>query len=63
MASPLGSASPAYLRRALDALEAVLPRVRRVVLDGLDHGATGNRDERGHPEAVATHVRAFLGLD
>jgi pimeloyl-ACP methyl ester carboxylesterase len=57
-----GSASPAYLRRVLDALATVLPHARRVQLAGLDHGAAGNRDQRGHPEVVAAELRPFLGL-
>jgi pimeloyl-ACP methyl ester carboxylesterase len=57
-----GSASPAYLQRALDALEPVLPHARRVELAGLDHSAAGNRDQRGHPEIVAAALRPFLEL-
>ena len=57
-----GSASPAYLGRALDALETVLPHARRVELARLDHSAAGNRDQRGHPEIVAAELRPFLGL-
>jgi pimeloyl-ACP methyl ester carboxylesterase len=55
-----GSRSPAYLPTALDALEAVLPDARRVVLDGLDHGGTENADRRGQPELVAARLREFL---
>jgi pimeloyl-ACP methyl ester carboxylesterase len=58
-----GSASRPYLRGALDDLEKVLPHARRVVLAGLDHGAAGNRDQRGHPDAVAIELRPFSGID
>ncbi len=55
-----GGKSAAYLKRALDMLEGVLPRARRVELPGLDHGATGNADRRGRPEVVARELRAFF---
>ncbi|MEV0232740.1 alpha/beta hydrolase [Nonomuraea sp. NPDC050786] len=55
-----GTRSPAHLRSALSALERVLPHVRRVALKGLDHSATCNTAHRGHPERVATAIRAFL---
>jgi hypothetical protein len=58
-----GSASPAYLRRALDSLAVVIPGARRVELPGLDHGAASNRDERGTPDAVAAELRPFFELD
>jgi hypothetical protein len=54
------SRSPAYLQRSLDSLERVLPRVERVVLDGLDHAASWNSDRGGDPEAVARVLRAFF---
>jgi pimeloyl-ACP methyl ester carboxylesterase len=56
-----GSKSPAYLTRALDALEKVLPDVTRVEFPGLGHEASGNRDRRGHPERVARELRRFFG--
>ncbi|MFC0860781.1 alpha/beta fold hydrolase [Sphaerimonospora cavernae] len=55
-----GDRSPAYLKTALNALERVLPRVERVELPGLGHGATGNRNRGGRPELVAQVLRAFL---
>jgi pimeloyl-ACP methyl ester carboxylesterase len=55
-----GSRSPAFLRRALDDLERVVPSARRVDLDGLDHAASWNSDQRGHPEAVAHELRRFF---
>jgi pimeloyl-ACP methyl ester carboxylesterase len=56
-----GSKSPAYLTRAVDALEEVLPDVKRVEFPGLGHEATGNADRRGHPERVAQELRRFFG--
>jgi pimeloyl-ACP methyl ester carboxylesterase len=55
-----GSKSPAYLKRALDALEAVLPDATRHELPGLDHGASGNAKQRGRPDVVAAELRRFL---
>jgi pimeloyl-ACP methyl ester carboxylesterase len=56
-----GSKSPAYLRAALDALEKVVPRARRVELAGVGHEASGNSDRRGKPERVAQELRRFFG--
>ena len=56
-----GSKSPAYLTRALDALEKVLPDVERVEFPGLGHEASGNADRRGRPERVAQELRRFFG--
>jgi len=55
-----GSKSPAYLRGAVDALEAVFPSARRVTLSGLDHGASGNANRGGKPERVAEELRRFF---
>jgi pimeloyl-ACP methyl ester carboxylesterase len=56
-----GSKSPAYLTRAVDALEKVVPHVTRVEFPGLGHDASGNADRRGHPERVARELRRFFG--
>jgi pimeloyl-ACP methyl ester carboxylesterase len=56
-----GSKSPAYLTRAVDALEKVLPHVTRVEFPGLGHEASGNTDRRGQPERVAQELRRFFG--
>jgi pimeloyl-ACP methyl ester carboxylesterase len=56
-----GSKSPAYLTRAVDALEKVLPHVARVEFPGLGHEASGNTDRRGQPERVAQELRRFFG--
>lgn len=55
------SRSPAYLRAALDALARALPDAARTELAGLDHGATGNANRRGHPAVVARELREFFG--
>ncbi|GAA2874750.1 alpha/beta fold hydrolase [Nonomuraea rubra] len=55
-----GTRSQGYLRSALAELERVMPRARRVVMDGLDHGATQNTSQRGRPERVAEEIRRFL---
>ena len=56
-----GDQSPRYLQQATEALAARLPQAERVVLPGLGHGATGNRDRGGRPDLVAPHLRTFLG--
>lgn len=55
-----GSASPAYLKAALDALEKVLPHATRIEFPGLGHGASGNHDRGGQPERVAQELRRFF---
>lgn len=55
-----GSKSPAYLKKALDALEQTLPQTRRIEFPGLDHGASGNSDRGGQPERVAQELRRFF---
>ena len=55
-----GSKSPAFLKRAIADLARVLPRAKRVELEGLDHAASWNSDRRGHPEAVARELRRFF---
>jgi pimeloyl-ACP methyl ester carboxylesterase len=58
-----GSKSPAYLKAALDALEKVLPHVKRIEFPGLDHGGssdTSNTNRGGNPELVAQELRRFF---
>jgi pimeloyl-ACP methyl ester carboxylesterase len=55
-----GSKSPAYLRTAVDALAQALPGARRVVFAGLNHSATGPREQGGKPELVAQTLRSFF---
>ncbi|GIE99068.1 alpha/beta fold hydrolase [Paractinoplanes rishiriensis] len=53
-----GARSASYLKRVLTGLEAVVPRVRRVTLDGVGHLAA---DNHGKPGLVAAELRKFLG--
>jgi pimeloyl-ACP methyl ester carboxylesterase len=55
-----GTRSRDHLRTALVELERAMPRARRVVMEGLDHGATQNAAQRGRPERVAEEIRRFL---
>src|SRR5207244_824845 len=58
-----GSRSPAYLKAALDALEKVLPHVKRIEFPGLGHGGssdTSNTNRGGQPELVAQELRRFF---
>lgn len=55
-----GGKSPAYLKAALDALEKVLPHVKRIEFAGLDHAASWNTDRGGRPEPVAQELRRFF---
>jgi hypothetical protein len=52
-----GSEPLSYLRLALDELEAVLPRRRRVELHGLDHQGPDNSEQ---PARVAAELRKFF---
>jgi pimeloyl-ACP methyl ester carboxylesterase len=52
-----GSKSQQFLRLALDSLSIVLPHVRRVELEGLDHLGP---DNSGKPERVASELRRFF---
>jgi pimeloyl-ACP methyl ester carboxylesterase len=52
-----GDRSPAYLKGALDELEKVVPRCRRIELAGCDHTAA---DDRGRPELVAPVLARFF---
>jgi pimeloyl-ACP methyl ester carboxylesterase len=56
-----GSKSPAYLKAALDALEKVLPRAKRIEFPGLNHAASWNTDRGGQPEPLAKELRRFFG--
>jgi pimeloyl-ACP methyl ester carboxylesterase len=55
-----GSKSPAYLRTAVDALAQALPGARRVTFAGLNHSATGPREQGGKPELVAQTLHSFF---
>ncbi|GAA3650271.1 alpha/beta hydrolase [Nonomuraea antimicrobica] len=53
-----GERTPPPIHRALDALQATLPRAERVVLDGVGHEAP--LDGRGSPGRVAAELRRFF---
>jgi pimeloyl-ACP methyl ester carboxylesterase len=55
-----GSKSPAYLKVALDSLEKVLLRVKRIEFPGLNHAASWNSDRGGQPEPVAQALSRFF---
>ncbi len=59
-----GSKSPAYLKKALVALEKILPHVAgRIEFPGLDHGGSSdvsNTNRGGNPELVAQELRRFF---
>jgi len=55
-----GTASPAFLQQATDALQTILPDARRIVLDGLGHDGPWNRSRGGSPEVVAAALREFF---
>ena len=58
-----GSKSQAYLKVALDALEKVLPHVKRIEFPGFNHGGssdTSNTNRGGKPELVAQELRRFF---
>lgn len=52
-----GSKSPGYLKATLDALQAALPQVTRVKLEGVGHLAA---DNGGRPRLVARELKKFL---
>jgi pimeloyl-ACP methyl ester carboxylesterase len=52
-----GSRSPAFLKRSLDGLGSVVPRVRRVEIPGVGHLAA---DNSGKPERVALELKRFF---
>jgi pimeloyl-ACP methyl ester carboxylesterase len=55
-----GSKSPAYLKRALDALARVMPDAERVELAGVGHAAAWNSDRGGQPALVGGALRGFF---
>jgi hypothetical protein len=58
-----GTATRPYLRRAVETLIAVMPQAEHIALPGQGHSATGNRSERGHPEAVSAPAGTFLHVN
>ncbi|MEP6988762.1 MAG: alpha/beta hydrolase, partial [Chloroflexota bacterium] len=58
-----GSASPAWLKLALDELEKILPHVKRVEFPGFDHGSSSDlsaTNRASHPDVIATEMRHFF---
>lgn len=58
-----GSKGLAWLKPSRDALEKVLPHVKRIEFPGLDHGAAcdvNNTNRGGKPELVAQELRHFF---
>ena len=54
---------PGFIRPAFDALSQTLPRSRRAVFAGLDHGGSSDRgpsNRGGQPAVVAPEIRSFL---
>jgi pimeloyl-ACP methyl ester carboxylesterase len=58
-----GSESPVWLKLALNALEKVLPHMKRVEFPGLNHGSSSDlssTNRESHPEIVAAEMRRFF---
>jgi pimeloyl-ACP methyl ester carboxylesterase len=59
-----GGKSPAYFKTAVDALEKVLPNVKRIEFPELGHAAAWNYDSQrnpdGQPEVVAQELQQFF---
>ena len=55
-----GSKSPSYFRDGIDALETILPHVKRIELRGLGHAASWNANRGGKPELVAQELHRYF---
>ncbi|OZJ06067.1 hypothetical protein BZG36_01084 [Bifiguratus adelaidae] len=55
-----GSASPTYLKTAIDGLKSILPHADCLEFQGLDHSASGNTNRGGKPAVVAAELRRFF---
>jgi pimeloyl-ACP methyl ester carboxylesterase len=55
-----GTRSPEYLQRSVRELDKILPNSRLVQLEGIDHGGTFNKAQRGSPEVFAQELRRFF---
>ena len=55
-----GTRSQAFLRAAVQRLQAILPTSQRVDLDGLTHAGPWNRRRGGRPLVVAQALAAFI---
>lgn len=58
-----GSESPAHLKISLDALEKVIPKVKRIEINRIGHAGPWNADRGGKPMLVAIELRNFFNLD
>jgi pimeloyl-ACP methyl ester carboxylesterase len=56
-----GSKTFLFLKHAIDALNEILPYVKRVEIQGIDHAAA--EDATGKPEIIAHEIKAFLQRD
>jgi len=55
-----GSKSPRYLVKALDSLETILPKTKRIQFKGLDHSGPWNQEKGGNPEVIAQAMIQFF---
>ncbi|MDP4145502.1 MAG: hypothetical protein Q8936_13635 [Bacillota bacterium] len=59
-----GSKGLPFLKPALDSLEKILPKVKRVEFPGLNHGGSGNVDnaqgKSNRPDLVAKELKQFF---
>ncbi len=55
-----GTATRPFLRIAATGLAAIIPGATHVELPGKTHAVTQNRDERGHPDAIAPALLDFF---
>ncbi|KAK9350192.1 hypothetical protein V1523DRAFT_442775 [Lipomyces doorenjongii] len=55
-----GSKSAPYLKMAVDALEKVIPNATRMEFEGLNPGATRNKNRAGHCQRVAAELLSFI---
>jgi pimeloyl-ACP methyl ester carboxylesterase len=53
-----GSKTFLFIKHSLDALNEVLPHVKRVEIQGVDHAAS--EDKTGKPEIIAHEIKKFL---
>lgn len=55
-----GAKSSKFLKRALDGVEAAVPRTQRITFRGLNHSSPWNSDLRGKPRPIAEQLRRFF---
>lgn len=55
-----GARSSKFLKRALDSVEAAVPRTQRITFRGLNHGSPWNSDLRSKPGPIADQIRRFF---